>query len=333
VSDPRRIQAHRADEPGYAGVGLTFARTPLVLDAAGLEGADVAILGAPFDEGVSYRPGTRFGPRAIRTAEDSGAPSSRPHMELGIDPFEALDVVDYGDVEVSAADLAASHAALRRGVTDVLRTGAVPVVLGGDHSLSTPVLEALAAHHGADGFSVVHFDTHADTGSGGEAPHGVPFHKAVVDGNLDGGNIVQIGLRGTWPYPEDFRWMREAGFRWHTAAEVVERGIGPVVHDAIGHARSRAPRTYLTVDVDVLDPAFAPGTGTAEPGGLMTRELLWAVRTVSSQLDLCAMDVVEVSPPYDVAGITAMAAHRVVLETLSGIALRRSGREARPERP
>jgi agmatinase len=127
--------------------------------------------------------------------------------------------------------------------------------------------------------------------------------------------------------------MRDAGFRWHTAAEVVERGIGPVVRDAIGHARLRAPRTYLTVDIDVLDPAFAPGTGTAEPGGLQTRELLWAVRTVASELDLCAMDLVEVSPPFDPTGITAMAGQRVVLETLSGIALRKSGRDPRPERP
>jgi len=196
------------------------------------------------------------------------------------------------------------------------------------------VLQALAAHHGVDGFSVVHFDTHADTSSyEGEAPHGVPFHRAVVDGDLDGHNIVQIGLRGAWPFPEDFRWMREAGFRWHTAGEIVERGIGAVVNDAIEHAGSRAPRTYLTVDIDVLDPAFAPGTGTAEPGGLTTRELLWAVRTVASRLDLCAMDIVEVSPPFDPVGITALAGQRVVLETLSGMALRKSGRDARPERP
>jgi agmatinase len=334
MSDPPRIQPNRADETGYSGVGLTFGRVPLVLDAAGLQGADVAIVGAPFDEGVTYRPGTRFGPRAIRSAEDVAFPIARPHMELGIDPYAELDVVDYGDVDVRPSDLAWSHAALRAGVTDVLQAGAVPIVLGGDHSLSTPVLEALAAHHGRDGFSVVHFDTHADTGSDErEAPHGIPFHKAVVDGHLDGRNIVQVGLRGAWPFPEDFRWMREAGFRWHTAGEIVERGIGPVVRDAIEHARTRAPRTYLTVDVDVLDPAFAPGTGTAEPGGLTTRELLWAVRTVASELDLCAMDVVEVSPPYDPAGITAMAAQRIVLETLSGIALRRSGREPRPERP
>ena len=148
-------------------------------------------------------------------------------------------------------------------MADILGAGAIPVVLGGDHSLSTPVLEALAAHHGRDGFSVVHFDTHADTGSDErEAPHGVPFYQAVRAGHLDGHNIVQIGLRGAWPFPEEFQWMREAGFRWHTTGEIVERGIGPVVRDAIEHARARAPRTYLTVDIDVLDPAFAPGTGT-----------------------------------------------------------------------
>jgi agmatinase len=126
--------------------------------------------------------------------------------------------------------------------------------------------------------------------------------------------------------------MREQGFHWRTITEVIELGIGAVVREAIAFARSKAPRTYLTIDIDVLDPAFAPGTGTAEPGGLMTRELLYAARTIASEVDLCAMDLVEVSPPYDPTGITAMAGHRVVYETLSGMALRRSGGPARPER-
>jgi agmatinase len=332
VSD-HRLQPNRPDETGYAGVGITFGRMPLALDAAGLAGADVAIVGAPFDEGVSYRPGTRFGPRAIRTAEDVAFPVTRPHMELGVDPYAELDVVDYGDIEVRSGDLAYAHDLLHAAVGEILAAGAVPIVLGGDHSLSTPVLRALSERFGIDGFSVIHFDTHADTGSDErEAPHGVPFYRAVKDGHLDGRNIVQVGLRGAWPYPEDFRWMRDAGFRWHTLGEIVERGIGAVVSDAVAHARERAPRTYLTVDIDVLDPAFAPGTGTAEPGGLMTRELLYAARTIASEVDLCAMDLVEVSPPYDPTGITAMAGHRVVFETLSGMALRRSGNPARPER-
>jgi agmatinase len=331
-----RMQPNRPGELGYVGVGLTYGRAPLALDPSGLEGADVAIVGAPFDEGVSFRPGTRFGPRAIRQAEDMGFPAMRPSMEVGVDPCEILDIVDYGDIEAAAADLPSSHAALHRAMGEIIGAGAIPIVLGGDHSLSSPVLRALHDAYGADGYSVIHFDTHADTGrewEDGETPHAIPFSRAVVDGHMNGNNIVQIGLRGTWPFAADFQWMRDQGFRWYTMGDIIERGIGPVVRDAITHAKARAPRTYLTVDIDVLDPAFAPGTGTAEPGGLTTRELLWAVRTVASELDLCSMDIVEVSPPYDPAGITAMAGHRVVLETLTGIALRRSGREARREQP
>ncbi|MFN8131443.1 MAG: agmatinase [Solirubrobacteraceae bacterium] len=330
------MEPFRSDEPSYAGVGVTYCRTPLILDPAELAGADVAILGAPFDEGVSYRPGTRFGPRAIRTAEDVGGPSDRPNMELGIDPFSALRVVDHGDITAVAAALDQSHARLREAVAGILAAGAVPVVLGGDHSLSVPVMQALADAHGPDGYSVIHFDTHADTGAAYHGVvnwHGTPFYRGVDEGFMRGENIVQVGLRGAWPFPDEFQWMRDHGFRWHTMAEIEERGIGPVVQDAIEHAAARAPRTYLTVDIDVLDPAYAPGTGTPEPGGLTTRELLGAVRRIAAAVDLCAMDIVEVSPPYDHADITAMAGHRVVLETLGGLALRRSGQEARPERP
>jgi agmatinase len=327
------MRPFRDYEPGYGGVGVTFCRVPLVLDSAGLAGADIVIVGAPFDEGVSYRPGTRFGPRAIRMAEDVALPAERPNMELGIDPLTSLKVVDYGDIPAIPSRLAASHDLLREALGAVLAAGAVPVVLGGDHSLSYPTLQVLAERFGRDGYSVIHFDTHADTGlSELETPHGTPFSKAVRDGHLDGANIVQIGLRGAWPFPEEFDWMRSQGFTWHTMAQVIERGIGPVVRDAIEHARTRASRTYLTIDIDSLDPAFAPGTGTPEPGGLATRELLWAARTIGSELDLCAMDLVEVSPPYDHADVTAMAGHRIVLETLGGIALRRSGRAAAPER-
>ena len=335
-SAPMAMRPSRAEESGYAGVGLTYCRVPLVLEPDGLAGADVAIIGAPFDDGVSYRSGTRFGPRAIRQAEDVGSPSNRPHMELGVDPFEELRVVDYGDIDTVPADLPGTQARLRTAIGQVLAAGAVPVVLGGDHSLSFPTMQALADRHGPDGYSVVHFDTHADTGAdihGNTNNHGTPFYLGVVEGAVRGANIVQIGLRGAWPYPHEFQWMREQGFRWHTMDEIDDRGLPAVLDDAIAHARSQAPRTYLTVDIDVLDPAFAPGTGTPEPGGLMTRELLRAVRRVTAELDVCAFDIVEVAPPYDPSGVTAWAGHRVVLEGLSGLALRRSGRPARPERP
>jgi agmatinase len=328
------MRPHRDHEVGYAGVGQTYCRVPLVLDAAGLAGADVVVFGAPFDEGVSYRPGTRFGPRAIRQAEDVGMPPSRPHMELGVDPFAVLRIVDYGDIEAVPSDLAASHAALERVLDDILDADAVPAALGGDHSLSAPVLRALGARHGADGYAVIHFDTHADTAAavyGVRRSHGTPFFVAVDEGWARGDHIFQIGLRGAWPTPTEFAWMREQGFRWRTMDEVMEHGLDAVVAEAVAFARERAPRVYLTVDVDVLDPAFAPGTGTPEPGGLATRELLKAVRTIARETDLAAADVVEVSPPYDVAGVTALAAHRVILEALSGMASRRSG-APRPDR-
>lgn len=322
----------RPNEPAYAGVGITFCRTPLVLDPAGLSGVDVAVLGAPFDEGVTYRPGTRFGPRAIRQAEDAGH-NARPSIEVGLNPFEAIRVVDYGDIEAVPAGLERSLALLREHVGHILSAGAVAVVLGGDHSLSLPMLQACSDRFGPDGYAVIHFDTHADTGLGDEYyNHGAPFSRAVEEGALRGDRIFQIGLRGSWPYPHEWDRMREQGFRWRTMDEVTERGLPAVVAEAIAWSTERAPRVYLTVDIDVLDPAFAPGTGTPEPGGLMTRELLAAVRTISRAVDLCAMDLVEVSPPYDPAGVTALAGHRVVLETITGIAARKTGHVAAPQR-
>lgn len=328
------IKPFREYEPGFAGVGLTYCRTPLVLDPAGLRAADVSIVGAPFDLGTSYRPGARFGPRAIRAAEDVGGPPSRPSMDLGVDPFEVLRIVDHGDSD-APPDIDACHAALQRTIAGVLEAKTIPAILGGDHSLSLPVMRALAKRFGPEGYSVIHFDTHADTEIYDPAhttPHATPFYRAVHEGALLGRNLTQIGLRGTWPPPREFAWMREQGITWRTMDDVEEQGLTPIVAQAIELAAEHAPRTYLTVDIDVLDPAFAPGTGTPEPGGLTTRELLRAVRRIAASLDLCAMDMVEVSPPYDPSGITALAAHRVVLEILTGMALRRSGGSPRPER-
>ena len=311
----------------HAGLSPTFCGQPLVLDPAELEGADVAVVGAPFDDGTSNRPGARFGPRAIRDWDDEGR-YGRPHLRSGIDPFTVLDVVDHGDAEPAPGDLERSHDALADVLRGVLAAGAMPLVLGGDHSLSLPTLRVLAERFGAEGYAVVHFDTHADTGEelyGVRISHGTPFRVAVEEGALNGANIVQIGLRGTWPAPEDFDWMRGAGFRWHTMDEIDERGLDAVLTDTLAHVAERAPRVYLTVDIDVLDPAFAPGTGTPEPGGLTTRELRAALRRVGRETDLCAADVVEVCPPFDPSGITALAGERAALDILTGMAMRRKG--------
>ena len=317
----------------FYGVVRTYCGAPLVSTRDEVAAADVAIIGAPFDEGVSYRPGTRFGPTAVRTAEDVNQTGDRPSVNAGIDPLQELRIVDWGDIDVIASDLARSHDLLAEAAGAAMAVGTVPVVIGGDHSLSHAMLRAMHDRFGADGYAVIHFDTHADTGleADGEPPHGTPFRSAIERGHLRGDAIYQIGLRGTWPGPELFQWMREQGMRWATMADVDERGLADVVHEAIHHTGGRP--TYLTVDIDVLDPAYAPGTGTPEPGGLTTRELLPAVRAVTSSVELAAFDLVEVSPPYDHADVTAMAGHRVILEGLNGLALRRTGRTAQPERP
>src|ERR671919_288964 len=279
------------------------------------------------------RPGTRFGPRAIRLADPAGAGDERPHMDLGVDPYEALTVVDHGDVEVVPGDPARSHEAIRAAVGGVLRAGAFPVVLGGDPSIPHPNPGAAADHLGEIG--VIHFDAHADDAEslfGVRRSHGTPVRLLVEEGSVQGEHVVQVGLRGYWPGPEEFAWARERGLVWFTQGEIDERGLDDVVDETIRRG-SAADRSWLSVDIDVVDPGSAPGTGAPEPGGLTPRELLRAVRRIGLEVDLCGMEVVEVSPPYDQADVTALLAHRTILEVLSGLALRRAGRPPSPERP
>ena len=325
----------RASELSYAG-GVTFSKLPLVSDESGLADADAAIIGAPMDEAASDRPGTRFGPRAIRLADYyGGSPPSRPNMALGVDPFRDLQVVDYGDADVAPGDPERSHSAIRRAVGNVAAAGVIPVVLGGDHSIAHPDIAAVAEVLRPDPVGLVHLDAHADTAAelhGVVRSHGTPFRLLIDEGSLRGEHVVQIGLRGYWPDPKEFAWARERGVRWHLMEEVRQSGIDPVIKEAIA-AMDGLGHVFLSVDVDVCDPAYAPGTGTPEPGGLSAGDLLASVRRLSAALPIAGLEVVEVSPPYDHAEITALLAHRVVLEALSGIALRKLGRVSAPERP
>jgi agmatinase len=328
------MRVNRPDEPAYAG-GATFSKLPLILDPAELAGADVVIVGAPIDETVSNRPGARFGPRAIRLADPSGgSPPPRPSMDVGVDPFEVLTVVDYGDAEVVPGDQARSHQAIRRAVGEIAAAGAVPIVLGGDHSIAHPDVGAVADALKPARLGLVHFDAHADNADtiyGVKLSHGTPMRRLVEDGSLRGEDIVQVGLRGYWPDPPDFEWARQQGFRWFLMDEISERGMEPVMDDVVAIARG-FDHLFLSFDIDVCDPGFAPGTGTPEPGGMTAREALRAVRRLATEIGLAGMEVVEVSPPYDHAEITSLLANRLVLEALSGLALRKLGREARPER-
>jgi agmatinase len=279
----------------------------------------VAIVGAPTDDLVSDRPGARFGPRAIRAA--SCPPG--PHLEAGIDAFAELRIVDFGDAAVLPADAARSHAAIEELVGDVLQAGTLPVVLGGDHSIAEPNIRACAGKHGPVG--LVHFDTHTDTGTevfGVELSHGTPMFRLVEDGKVVPARYVQIGLRGYWPGEREFAWQAERGITSLFMHDVRELGIEEVVGRTLGIVGDGP--VYLSVDVDVLDPAFAPGTGTPEPGGMTSADLLWACRTVAEELELVGAEVVEVIPTAPgSADITALVADRIVREILNGIALRR----------
>jgi agmatinase len=304
------------DKPDYAGL-LTFAGMPYTQDPAELAGVDVAIVGAPIDDLTSGAPGTRLGPRAIRAA----AVTNGPHLEARVDGLAELRVVDYGDAPVVPANPPGSHAAIERTVAQVVAAGAVPVVLGGDHSIAEPDIRAVAAVHGP--VALVHFDTHTDTGEevfGVELSHGTPMYRLVRDGHVDGSRYVQIGLRGYWPGETELAWQAERGITSFFMYDVRDRGIRAVVDDAVAIV-GEAP-VFLSVDVDVLDPAFAPGTGTPEPGGMTSADLLWACREIASRTRIVGMDVVEVAPT-GVADVTALVAERVVREAITGIAMRR----------
>jgi agmatinase len=287
------------------------------------------------DDMVTHRPGTRFGPREIRVAVDGGGEPKMYHMDLGVDPFAELKVVDHGDASVSPGNAAVSHAAIHSAVAGIVASGAIPVVLGGDHSIAWPDIRAVAEAYEPGTVAVVQFDTHADTATinwDAEFAHGTPFRHLVDRDVIPGERLIQIGLRGYWPFPEEFDWARGVSVRWHRMEEIVTDGIDAVM-DRVLEEIGDAQHLFLSVDVDVLDPAFAPGTGTPEPGGMSTRELLRAVRRLVLAKGLVGMEVVEVSPPYDHAQITAMAAHRVVLEALSALAVHRLDGTVSPENP
>lgn len=316
--DPLQRWREYGEKPDYAGP-VSYGSAPYTQDPALLAGFDVAIVGAPTDDLVSDRPGTRFGPRAIRSA--SCPPG--PHLEAKIDAFTALRVVDYGDAPVLPADPLRTHAAIEDTVGEVLDAGLIPIVLGGDHSIAEPDLRACAKRHGVVG--LVHFDTHTDTGTevfGVEVSHGTPMYRLVRDGHVDPKRYVQIGLRGYWPGEREFGWQAQQGITAFFMHDVRDQGIDAIVDQAV-ETVGGGP-VFLSVDVDVLDPAFAPGTGTPEPGGMTSVELLKAVRALAQRLELVGADVVEVIPTaVGSADITALVADRIVREILTGIALRR----------
>jgi len=288
--------------------------------------ADVVILGAPFDGGTSHRAGTRFGPQHIRQTCYLPHDGSRPSLALRVDGLQDLRVYDAGDVELFSGDAARSVRDLQEAVYTVTAAGAIPLVLGGDHTITWPDAAGVAQHLGQGRISMIHFDAHADTGDvefGSLIGHGQPMRRLIESGALRGDRFLQMGLRGYWPGPETLQWMAGQGMRSYEMTEIGARGLTECLTEAFSIALDDCDGVFLSVDIDVCDPGHAPGTGTPEPGGLTARQLLDSVRRIAYELPVVGVDVVEVSPPYDHAEVTSFLANRVVLEALSGIARRR----------
>src|SRR5215203_4932497 len=319
MSSNRYTPANSLETPRFSDV-RTFMRLPNVRD---LENADAAIVGAPFDTGATFRAGARFGPEGIRSASHL---LRRYNPSLDVAIFDHLSVIDYGDVSVVPGYIEESYRRIEDGLKPIHRAGVTPIVLGGDHSIALPALRAAAAVHGP--LALVQFDSHPDTWDayfGQNHTHGTPFRRAVEEGLLEPSRSMQVGMRGSIYDKDDWDDAREMGFDLVPTDEVRQLGIPRVVdriRERVGDAR-----TYVSFDVDFVDPAFAPGTGTPEIGGFTSREAQEFVRGLVG-LDLVGCDVVEVYPAYDPAHITAFLAANVAYELLSLIAARRREKPA-----
>ncbi len=297
--------------PRYCGPS-TFARLPEIRD---VDQADVAIVGVPFDSGVSYRPGARFGPSHIRASSKLLRPF---HPPLQVSPFSTLQVADAGDIAVNPFDLEEAISGIERGADALKERSDRIVTLGGDHTIALPLLRSLARKHGP--ISVLHFDAHLDTWDtyfGAPYTHGTPFRRASEEGLLDPEGCLHMGIRGPLYDAKDLTDDKALGFAIVSSDDYETDGRAVAVERM--RARLGDRPVYVSIDIDVLDPAFAPGTGTPEAGGLTSRELLHTLRGLVG-CNVVGADVVEVSPSYDHAEITGIAASHVVYELLSVMA-------------
>jgi agmatinase len=302
----------------------TFANAPVAIYPEDLVAGkvDIAIVGAPLDMGSYYR-GQRFGPQAMRNETGAGGND----MNTMVNPSKELNIVDYGDIAIDNMSTELSMGHVRERVAEIARTGALPFIVGGDHSLAYSNIAGLADVHGKGSFGVIHFDAHFDAGKDGRhfITHGQPVYRAVKEGHVLAKNYIQIGLRGPWPSADGFEWMRNNGMRYHTMAEVEKRGWDEVMKRALADARQGGKKIYISFDVDVLDPAFIPGTGTPVPGGLTMREALPIVRRLCAENDLVGFEIVELDPLLDPSYRSALNANYIMHACLTGVAMRRTG--------
>lgn len=318
-------------EPGPVGVGgaLSFFRLPIAVTVEDLIAGEVevAFIGAPVDMGVGFR-GAGEGPTALRAFRRGGG-----SMETMVSWRQELKAVDYGNAPIDNLSVERSMPPIRRMVREIAETGAIPIIIGGDHSIEFPNVAGLADVYGKENVGVIHFDSHYDAGdtrSGHLISHAQPVRRLVDDGHILGQNFIQVGLRGAWPGESGFEWMRANNLRYHTMAEIDRDGWGVVMERVLNEANDGPEYLHISFDIDVMDPAFTEGTGTPVPGGgLMPREVFPLIRGLCAENNVVGFDLVELNPLLDPGYTTVLNSKQVVDECLTGIAMKKLGLSGR----
>ena len=319
----------RGELPHYAGIN-TFMKAPYLEDVNRVGDFDVAVVGIPHDCGTTYRPGTRFGPQGIRRISALYTPYN---YEMGVDLREQITLCDVGDVFTIPANNEKSFDQISKGVAHVFASGAFPILLGGDHSIGFPTLRGVCRHLGDKKVGIIHFDRHVDTQEIDldERMHTCPWFHATNMANAPAQNLVQLGIGG-WQVPrEGVKVCRERGTNVLTVTDITEMGLEAAARYAIERATDGTDCVYISFDIDCIDAGFVPGTGWPEPGGLLPREALKLLELIVRNVPVCGLELVEVSPPYDISDMTSLMATRVICDTMAHLVV--SGQLPRKEKP
>ena len=319
----------RGELPHFAGIN-TFMKAPYLEDVNQVGNYDVAIVGVPHDCGTTYRPGTRFGPQGIRRISALYTPYN---YEMGVDLREQITLCDVGDIFTIPANNEKSFDQISKGIAHVFSSGAFPIILGGDHSIGFPTVRGVCRHLGDKKVGIIHFDRHVDTQEIDldERMHTCPWFHATNMANAPAENLVQLGIGG-WQVPrEGVKVCRERGTNVLTVTDITEMGLEAAAHYAIERATDGTDCVYISFDIDCIDAGFVPGTGWPEPGGLMPREALKLLELIVRNVPVCGLEIVEVSPPYDISDMTSLMATRVICDTMAHLVV--SGQLPRKEKP
>ena len=319
----------RGELPHFAGIN-TFMKAPYLEDVNQVGDFDVAIVGVPHDCGTTYRPGTRFGPQGIRRISALYTPYN---YEMGVDLREQITLCDVGDIFTIPANNEKSFDQISKGIAHVFSSGAFPIILGGDHSIGFPTVRGVCRHLGDKKVGIIHFDRHVDTQEIDldERMHTCPWFHATNMANAPAENLVQLGIGG-WQVPrEGVKVCRERGTNVLTVTDITEMGLEAAAQYAIERATDGTDCVYISFDIDCIDAGFVPGTGWPEPGGLMPREALKLLELIVRNVPVCGLEIVEVSPPYDISDMTSLMATRVICDTMAHLVV--SGQLPRKQKP